>query len=333
MEHKLARICWNTNQWRLPSGREGKSRKKESFEHEHGFGHEEWLFDTSKAVNGYHYAFVQAVGAVRELHKDRTFRLSLYSIDSGTRRRWWVGAIGKVSVVGVEESAAVYRRYERSGWLAEMRLQLSAVGVDPRMFDKFITPENFAVIKFKVQDLQLLDTPLEFFYGDPAVTSDYYNLKNYIQEPSLPALSNKFVFKPGFNLPTDKKQLAYDQHERNVNNFHNHVQTRLFEKLCEQYGSENVGAENNTGVGSRIDLVVRRGKKFALYEIKTGPSLQSCVREAIGQLLEYRHMIGHTHVSKLIVVSPHLPEKWTESYLSTLRSEHKIPVYYEHCSA
>ena len=40
---KIARICWNTKDWKLPSGTEGKSREKYAYENNVGFGHEEWL--------------------------------------------------------------------------------------------------------------------------------------------------------------------------------------------------------------------------------------------------------------------------------------------------
>lgn len=29
---KIARICWNTNDWKYPSGIEGKSKNKHSYE-------------------------------------------------------------------------------------------------------------------------------------------------------------------------------------------------------------------------------------------------------------------------------------------------------------
>jgi hypothetical protein len=39
--------------------------------------------------------------------------------------------------------------------------------------------------------------------------------------------------------------------------------------------------------GGRIDLVVRTGEGYEFYEIKTYGSARACIREAIGQLLEY----------------------------------------------
>lgn len=55
---KISRICWNTNNWKRPSGSEGKSRVASSYENSVGFGHEEWLLDDSRVLpDGYHYGF------------------------------------------------------------------------------------------------------------------------------------------------------------------------------------------------------------------------------------------------------------------------------------
>ena len=56
---KIARICWNTHDWKRPSGSEGKSLYGDSYENKIGFGHEEWLLDDSRIYesDGYHFAF------------------------------------------------------------------------------------------------------------------------------------------------------------------------------------------------------------------------------------------------------------------------------------
>ena len=90
-QNKIARICWNTEGWRKPSGKIGKSRSKGTYEDLTGFGHEEWLLDTTKLIDGWHYAYLQPVGANRKQYIGKTFNISLYSIDQHTKRRWWVG--------------------------------------------------------------------------------------------------------------------------------------------------------------------------------------------------------------------------------------------------
>ncbi len=59
---KIARICWNSEGWQRPSGLDGKSSNPEAYEAQNGYGHEEWLLDTSKLIDGYHYAYVRRFG-------------------------------------------------------------------------------------------------------------------------------------------------------------------------------------------------------------------------------------------------------------------------------
>jgi hypothetical protein len=55
---KVARICWNSKMWRRPSGPNGKTKNKDTYEFQNGFGHEEWLLDTSKTIGGWKYGFL-----------------------------------------------------------------------------------------------------------------------------------------------------------------------------------------------------------------------------------------------------------------------------------
>lgn len=104
IENKVARICWNTNSWQYPSGPSGKSKNKKAYELEVGYGHEEWLLDTSKLIDGYHYSYIQAIGQHREKYLNNAYNISLYSINSKTKDRWWLGEIKSVEVVDQKES-------------------------------------------------------------------------------------------------------------------------------------------------------------------------------------------------------------------------------------
>lgn len=59
MDEKIARICWNIQSWKKPSGPLGKSKDTNSFEVNPGFGHEEWIFDFEKLIDGYKYSFLE----------------------------------------------------------------------------------------------------------------------------------------------------------------------------------------------------------------------------------------------------------------------------------
>src|SRR5205823_12781815 len=80
--------------WRLPTAEAARLEINSSVA-EHGFGHEEWLFNFGYLIDGKHYAFLQPVGkAYAKLH-DQKVNLILIcratpsgpSCDRGKNRR------------------------------------------------------------------------------------------------------------------------------------------------------------------------------------------------------------------------------------------------------
>jgi len=107
------------------------------------------------------------------------------------------------------------------------------------------------------------------------------------------------------------------------------LQFALCEKLSRQFGKENVGDESPNGIGGAIDVVLRVGTSFWFYEIKTSNSPKACMREAIGQLLEYSYWPGTQTAAKLIVVGPSVIDEEGYLYLEKLRGQLNLPIYYE----
>lgn len=330
IEEKIARICWNTNFWQKPSGPEGKSRNKKAYEYITGYGHEEWLLDTEKTIEGYHYSYLQAIGAHRDKYISEKFNISLYSIDSETKERWWIGKIENVEVTTKDESKRIYKIYRKNKWLKEMESQLADVDADIEDFKK-IPQETFATIKYKPSDLHLLDEPRQFSSKDPAVTSDYYNLKNRVSIPKF--LKNEFIFTSGHNKGKESSTRSYTKSEKENSLFHNRMQTSIYKQLCADFGKNNVGTEQDTGFGSRIDVVVNEGEKdrpkYIFYELKTSNSIRQCIREGFAQLLEYSYFPNKYLASKLIIVSQNKLNNDNRIYLILLRDKFSIPIYYQ----
>lgn len=326
---KIARICWNSEGWQRPSGFDGKSSNPDAYEAQNGYGHEEWLLDTSKLIDGYHYAYVQAIGSHRDTYLGDPYDISFYSIDSDTKKRWWLGKILNVQIVGEREAKRVYEIYKKKGWYDEMIRQLGRVGASVDAFKKFTTPETFAVMKFKTDDMELLDEPLEFSHSDPAVTSDYYNLKNKEREPQIGQLGD-FTFRPGHNAKKGKGEgrSTYKKPSEDFDLFHNRIQTALFEHLKSLHGEANVGTEISTGRRTLVDAVVKHDTQYTFYEIKTSQSVRQCIRDALGQLLEYAYFGNPVSVKELVVVSPYKTNSEVNRYLSALRKQYRLPIYY-----
>jgi hypothetical protein len=121
----------------------GKSKNKEAFEYLFGYGHEEWLLDTTKNYKGYHYAFLQPIGLNREKYRGQTFNISLYSINEETKKRWWLGRIRNVTVTTKQESQEAYVAYKKNGWLTEMEEQLRSVGGEGPNIQRYKTGRFF----------------------------------------------------------------------------------------------------------------------------------------------------------------------------------------------
>ncbi len=326
-EKKISRICWNTNNWQKPSGKYGKSKNPKAYEMIVGYGHEEWLLDLEKIIDGYHYAFLQAIAAHRDKYDGKIFDISLYSINNDTKTRWWLGEIKNVQIISESESLKILKTYKRNGWFQEMVEQLKEVDADYKNLDKY--PQSFATIKFRVKDINLLDSPLQFSANDSAVTSDYYNLKNFVSIPKL-SLPDKFIFKSGHAQKSENAIANYEAHKRTIDLFHNRIQEKVYNQLCSVHNKKNVGSEVPVNGNSKIDLVVKNNRSYTFYEIKTSNSLLKCLREAIPQLLEYAYFPNVTNANKLIIISHNRITSEAEKYLKHLRNKFNLPIYYQH---
>ena len=178
LQKKIARICWNENNWISPSGRKGKSLYKKSYEYLHGFGHEEWNFDITRITDGYVYGYLQQFGNVKSYHRGHSYDIVFYSINSITQNRkeyWLIGSIKNIKVIEPNESKRIYLIYERNGWIQEMIDDLDSIELDGKIV-RNAKPESFFNIRFKQDDIHLLDEPILIPRELLGLSAYYYNL-------------------------------------------------------------------------------------------------------------------------------------------------------------
>jgi hypothetical protein len=116
--------------------------------------------------------------------------------------------------------------------------------------------------------------------------------------------------------------------ERSLNIFlrHAEIQRRLKDVLIQE-GCKKVLCE--VPIGSRfVDLVAWRGDAIWMFEIKTGLTVRSCLREALGQLLEYALWPGATRPKRLVVVGTPTMDKKASQYITELNRAFPVPVSY-----
>ena len=105
---------------------------------------------------------------------------------------------------------------------------------------------------------------------------------------------------------------------------HNALQNQLHELLIAHYGHAAVKQEEDF-----VDLMVRLKHKTLLIEVKSSPSPVACIREALGQLLQYSWKLGlQGKAVRYVVVGPSLPGNEDMQYLAHVAAESSIPLIY-----
>jgi len=137
-----------------------------------------------------------------------------------------------------------------------------------------------------------------------------------------------------FEFRSGKRNLVYKRTHSTKEKFadldvrHSLIQEKLAAKLVAEYGEDNVSIEN-TCFGKSIDVVLRQGTEYTFYEVKTCGSAKACIREALGQIMEYAYWPGRCHAAKIVIVGEHDVDSRTQSYLNYLKSEFRLPIGYE----
>jgi hypothetical protein len=142
--------------------------------------------------------------------------------------------------------------------------------------------------------------------------------------------TRRFKFRPG-HLPklTGAIEVSAPGERLTAQLRHNELQSALYQKLVKQYGEDNVGTEVGTGDGTAIDVVVKTKGSHRFYEIKIAGSVRSCIRQALGQLLEYVYWRGEVRTKDKMFVVGELPiTADAEKYLRFIRRRFRLPVYY-----
>ena len=155
-------------------------------------------------------------------------------------------------------------------------------------------------------------------------------LYKYVERKStraidLEPLGKKFNFTAGCPELPARGKASYTQKILDLDLRHNVIQIKLFDELVAEYGSENVAIEFDY---PRIDAVVKLADGYIFYEVKTSPTARMCIREALGQLLEYSLWPGYQEASHLVVVGEAVYEEKAQRYIEKLKEKFDLPVEY-----
>jgi hypothetical protein len=152
-----------------------------------------------------------------------------------------------------------------------------------------------------------------------------------IEEMSLPARETgkaEWNFKPGHTPYARSQTATYTERTLDVSLRHNWLQTRIYRALCDEYGEGCVGTEQASVSGGEIDFVIERSEGRIFAELKVSARVTTCVREAIGQLLEYGYFGMRDTPLELWVIGTGKCTARELAYLERLRTQLGIGLYY-----
>jgi hypothetical protein len=148
--------------------------------------------------------------------------------------------------------------------------------------------------------------------------ASYYSSKsiyNFLSEPQSEGNDSlkltvtppgKLKFKPGHKELTEKSSQSSGKTTlTSVTHLHNKIQNKLYAKLCSEFGKDKVGTEISPGDQTRIDVVLKKSaSSHDIYEIKVGFTTRQVIRDALGQLLEYKYYHkNRLAIDRIVVVS------------------------------
>lgn len=340
-EKRISRLAFNSNGWVMPSGPYGKSKHKDSHEVNYGYGHEEWLFDTSKLLDGYHYGFLEPIRKQQDAYKENTYHVWLYTIDGISKNRYWVGEINNLEVIDQHDADAIKHEYKKNGWLREMEEQIVASGANNKGFSNWQGVDLFNV-RYKPENLKVNDPYYKLPLNHPIIEQSRYTFAHFKEDYQIVQSEKEqdtFTFT-GDDVETDEEEntkVGIGTHTREprtieITYLHKAISKKLTKVLKEKYGNTNVRAEHNSGIGgNKVDIIANTHKEGLLfYEIKTYNSVKTSIREALGQLFEYSMWPDKMKASQLIIVTQkHNDIEDIKTYFGHLRSKLGISIYYQ----
>lgn len=325
-EHKVTRITWNTFRWQRPSGPAGKSSNDVAYESKSGYGHEEWLLDKSKIVDGYHYGFIQSLNIRTDRHIDNQYNITLFTTNN-EGDFYQVGNISKAECIDEEISEEIFALYKKKGWLGAMERDIIAAGADLEKFRQ--TPANiFFNVRFRFENTTILDELEKIDPQDVNITTRHFKLlPKRTSELKREKVQLKDIEEDDDTDPCKRKNTAKRTKTYNVDceydPYHDLLQNDLFDLLktgIDGYSTPRLEK-------SFVDLRAKKDNEWHFFEIKTdAPRL--CIRKALGQIMEYAFFPDLEHAKRLIIIGDTDPDERVQVYLKKIRKDFKIPVFY-----
>lgn len=104
---------------------------------------------------------------------------------------------------------------------------------------------------------------------------------------------------------------------------HSKIQNKLREQLITEYGESCVACEKNY-----VDLTLNYNDTITLYEVKSDAYAATCIRQALGQIIQYAHRLDPNKKVKLYIVGQYPLKENEKPYLDYIKTNFMVDLDY-----
>ncbi|WP_452598907.1 hypothetical protein [Pontimicrobium sp. MEBiC01747] len=323
-EARYTRLIWNTNKWQTPTyhkwNKENYEDPNKMHEEKHGYGYEEWLFNSRYQLNGYQYGFIQGINRIKGT-QDFLKELTLFTIDPENKKRYIVAKINNLEIIANNPHIQEEVRSLFKAWKNTMVDELKAIGADYSFFES----EGFIPnVRFKNENTLIYEDKLEanFLKGNKFTRFNAYKIDSHpelLEGDSLGSTNDKF--NPGEGRTSKGHKRKTKASTKAVTVFHSVITDCLRDYLIQTKKlslEKDISVEKTRVDGGLIDVIVSKDGSKEIFEVKTRNTAKGNIREALGQVFEYSFYKNNWNVKKMIIVGPAKPNKKDIDYIKLL---------------
>lgn len=324
--HKITRISYNSTGWQRPTGDARKHEASTTYNHKHGFGHEDWLFRNEWLIDSWRYAFIQGVNksSSKLLKAGQPIDLTLFAIQPDKKRRF-VATIHAVECLDEQQAADALEVFKQHGWHETMQKEIQAVQGNVAAFGDPKWAKDVLNVRFRLSDVAPFPMGSYAEPSDPIKQMNRYQL--YDADPALTGSGTAAASgNPGSaSLPRPKPYLRRGMAPVECTPEHAHMQKRLMKELAAEYPQATILREQNY-----IDVSVQTKSELILFEIKSDLEPRTVIRLALGQILEYAYHPSRSHSLpvRLVIVGRNVLSPLDAAYLDHLKTQFSLPIGY-----
>ena len=206
-----------------------------------------------------------------------------------------------------------------------MKTQVNEIHGDTTVLDTEVKTDSRSIFNvcFKLEDIHVNNSNyLQIADDDINTKSTRYVLMDYKED-------FHFVESPQVHLK-GKDIINTETHLRTVDSYTKEVSARhkRIQKGVKHFlDRTKLYSEVRYEVENKDIYAIRKDGINEIYEIKTYKP-KKCIREALGQLLEYNHYPSKDSSDILYVVGEDMLDMEDKQYLSFLREKYNIPIWY-----